>query len=92
MNTNLNPGDRVIATDSSGVKHEGYLDHMNACGQFYVMPTDSPRQPFYAFSGSLSPSLGRQPGFIDPGPGFEPTFEERQNIYIKHRKSNGNGI
>lgn len=86
--SNLKRGDRVIAMDSAGNRYPGHLDHMNPCGQFYVLP-DSTRQPFYAFSSALTATGDRQPGFIgtvDDGLGIDGI--ERQQIYLRHMRKN----
>lgn len=84
--SNLQPGDRVIATDSAGNRYRGHLDHSNPCGQFYVLP-DCTRQPFYAFPSALTATGERQEGFmstVDDNLGVE--LVERQEVYVRHMR------
>ena len=85
---NFKPGVRVIAIDSAGNRYRGHIDHLNPCGQFYVMP-DGPRQPFYAFPSALTPTGERQPGFVgtvDDCLGIDRI--ERQRLYVRHMQRN----
>lgn len=82
------PGDRVIATDTTGMKYEGYLHHENGCGQFYVM-ADNRLQPFYAYPCDLTALGQSQPGFIPKdchNGSMGITSTERQAVYVEYRQ------